>query len=58
MKQIFSELGLQQRYVEYERDAIHHIEAMISQLDEGEGMPKAVFESILSMVVKRRKWQV
>ncbi|KAE8151525.1 terpenoid synthase [Aspergillus avenaceus] len=58
VKDMFKEIGLEKRYAEYQENVIDNINRMISDVDESEGLSKAIFERILSKCVKRNKWEV
>jgi farnesyl diphosphate synthase len=55
VKKLFDELGLEQRYKDYEERRVGEIRKMIDELDESEGLKKAVFETFLGKIYKRTK---
>jgi farnesyl diphosphate synthase len=55
VKKLFSEMGLEQRYKDYEEKRVGEIRKMIDQVDESEGLKKTVFESFLNKIYKRSK---
>lgn len=55
VKQLYNELGLEQRYQQYEEKVVGEIRKMIASIDESEGLKKQVFESFLGKIYKRSK---
>jgi farnesyl diphosphate synthase len=55
VKKLFEELGLEQRYKDYEERRVGEIRKMIDEVDESEGLKKAVFETFLGKIYKRTK---
>ncbi|KAK2067535.1 hypothetical protein P8C59_001271 [Phyllachora maydis] len=55
IKKLYSEMGLEQRYKDYEEKVVGDIRAKIAHVDESEGLKKEVFEAFLSKIYKRSK---
>jgi len=55
IKQLFNEMQLDKVYAEYEEQVVGEIRQMIDQVDESEGLKKAVFEEFLRKIYKRSK---
>ncbi|KAJ5775095.1 uncharacterized protein N7511_000106 [Penicillium nucicola] len=55
VKAIFSELGLDALYKEYEEKVVGEIREKIAAVDESKGLKKEVFESFLAKIYKRTK---
>ncbi|KAG8529901.1 uncharacterized protein KY384_005382 [Bacidia gigantensis] len=55
VKQVFKELDLPQRYLDFEEKEVARIRQMIASIDESEGLKKGVFESFLNKIYKRSK---
>jgi len=57
VKKLFDELKLEQIYKDYEEKRVGEIRKMIAEVDESEGLKRTVFESFLSKIYKRSKWE-
>jgi farnesyl diphosphate synthase len=55
VKKLFDEMRLEQIYKDYEEKRVGEIRKLIDQVDESEGLKKAVFESFLGKIYKRSK---
>jgi farnesyl diphosphate synthase len=55
VKKLFNEMGLEQRYKDYEEKRVGEIRKMIAEVDESEGLKKSVFEAFLGKIYKRTK---
>jgi len=55
VKQLFNEMQLDKVYGEYEEQVVGEIRQLIDQVDESEGLKKAVFEEFLRKIYKRSK---
>ena len=55
VKDVFEELELPKRYLDFEDREVGRIKDMISSIDEGEGLKKEVFESFINKIYKRSK---
>jgi farnesyl diphosphate synthase len=55
IKKLFDEMGLEQRYNDYEEKRVGEIKKMITEVDESEGLKKSVFEAFLGKIYKRTK---
>ena len=55
VKEVFEELQLQKRYLDFEKKEVTRINGMISRVDESEGLKSTVFESFLGKIYKRSK---
>lgn len=55
VKKLFDEMGLEQRYKDYEERRVGEIRKMIAEIDESEGLKKGVFETFLGKIYKRTK---
>ena len=55
VKDVFAELKLEQRYLDYEESEVKKIKGLISSVDESKGLKKEVFESFLNKIYKRSK---
>lgn len=55
IKQLFDELNLEQRYLDYEEKFVTDIRARIANIDESEGLKKSIFEAFLAKIYKRTK---
>ena len=55
VKKLFDEMGLEQRYKDYEEKRVGEIRKMIAEVDESEGLKKSVFEAFLGKIYKRTK---
>ena len=55
VKKIFEELKVEEVYFAYEEKAVGEIRKRISEVDEGSGLKKTVFESFLKKIYKRTK---
>jgi farnesyl diphosphate synthase len=55
VKKLFDEMGLEQRYKDYEEKRVGEIRKMIAEVDESEGLKKSVFETFLGKIYKRTK---
>jgi farnesyl diphosphate synthase len=55
VKKLFDEMGLEQRYKDYEEKRVSEIRKMIAEVDESEGLKKTVFEAFLGKIYKRTK---
>jgi farnesyl diphosphate synthase len=55
IKKLFDEMGLAQRYNDYEEKRVGEIKKMITEVDESEGLKKSVFEAFLGKIYKRTK---
>jgi farnesyl diphosphate synthase len=55
VKKLFDEMGLEQRYKDYEEKRVGEIRKMIAEVDETEGLKKSVFEAFLGKIYKRTK---
>ncbi|KAH6987630.1 isoprenoid synthase domain-containing protein [Ilyonectria robusta] len=55
IKQLFNELNLEQRYLDYEEKFVTDIRARIANIDESEGLKKSIFEAFLAKIYKRTK---
>ncbi|CAD6502101.1 BgTH12-02342 [Blumeria graminis f. sp. triticale] len=55
VKELYEELQLEQVYKNYEEKRVGEIREMIANIDESEGLRKAVFENFLSKIYKRSK---
>jgi farnesyl diphosphate synthase len=55
VKKLYDELGLEQRYKDFEEKRVGEIRELIYNVDESEGLKKAVFESFLNKIYKRSK---
>ncbi|KAH7008304.1 isoprenoid synthase domain-containing protein [Ilyonectria destructans] len=55
IKQLFDELNLEQRYLDYEEKFVKDIRARIANIDESEGLKKSIFEAFLAKIYKRTK---
>ncbi|RDA89003.1 hypothetical protein CP532_0604 [Ophiocordyceps camponoti-leonardi (nom. inval.)] len=55
VKKLYDEMGLEQRYKEFEEQRVSEIRAVIDGIDEREGLRKDVFTAMLSKIYKRSK---
>ncbi len=55
IKKLFDEMGLEQRYKDYEEKRVGEIKKMIAEVDESDGLKKSVFEAFLGKIYKRTK---
>ncbi|KAI0122903.1 isoprenoid synthase domain-containing protein [Xylariales sp. AK1849] len=55
IKKLYDELDLKSKYHAYEEKVVGEIKAKISEIDETEGLKKAVFETFLNKIYKRSK---
>ncbi|OAA58954.1 farnesyl pyrophosphate synthetase [Niveomyces insectorum RCEF 264] len=55
VKQLFDELKLEQRYLDYEEKRVGELRVQIAQIDESTGLKKGVFDAFLSKIYKRSK---
>jgi farnesyl diphosphate synthase len=55
VKKLFDEMGLEQRYNDYEEKRVGEIKKMITEVDESEGLKKSVFEAFLGKIYKRTR---
>jgi farnesyl diphosphate synthase len=55
VKKLFDEMGLEQRYKDYEEKRVGEIRKMIADVDESEGLKRSVFEAFLGKIYKRTK---
>ncbi|KAL9127818.1 MAG: hypothetical protein Q9217_003378 [Psora testacea] len=55
VKEVFQELRLRDRYLDYEQQEVGRIRALIAAVDESEGLKKEVFDSFLGKIYKRNK---
>ncbi|KAF5641532.1 Farnesyl pyrophosphate synthase [Fusarium sp. NRRL 52700] len=55
VKRIFDELHLEDHFKELEEKQVNNIQAMISHLDESQGLKKSIFETFLAKIYKRTK---
>jgi farnesyl diphosphate synthase len=55
IKKLFDEMGLEQRYKDYEEKRVGEIRNLIAEVDESEGLKKTVFETFLGKIYKRTK---
>ena len=55
MKEVFAQLKLDDVYKAYEEKRVGELKQMIANVDEGQGLKKAVFESFLGKIYKRSK---
>jgi len=55
VKRLFDEMGLEQRYKDYEEKRVSEIRKLIAEVDESEGLKKTVFEAFLGKIYKRTK---
>jgi farnesyl diphosphate synthase len=55
VKQVYSELKLDEAYLQLEEEKVSMIKQMIAQVDESEGLKKGVFEEFLRKIYKRSK---
>jgi len=55
VKQVYSELKLDEAYRQLEEEKVGMIKQMIDQVDESEGLKKGVFEEFLRKIYKRSK---
>lgn len=55
IKELFNELNLEQRYLDYEEKFVTDIRARIANIDESEGLKKSIFEAFLAKIYKRTK---
>jgi farnesyl diphosphate synthase len=55
VKKLFDEMGLEQRYKDYEEKRVGEIRKMIAEVDESEDLKKSVFEAFLGKIYKRTK---
>ena len=55
VKDVFQELELPKRYLDFEEREVSRIREMIASVDESEGLRKGVFESFLNKIYKRSK---
>ena len=53
VKRVFEELKLDEIYKAYEEEKVKEIRKLIDEVDESEGLKKAVFEGILKKIYKR-----
>ena len=55
VKEVFADLNLQQRYLDFEKAEVTKIKKLIGELDESKGLKQEVFESFLNKIYKRSK---
>lgn len=55
VKQLFDDLGLKQRFEQFEEKRAAEIRDMINNIDESEGLKKSVFDAFLAKIYKRSK---
>ena len=55
VKAVFKELGLQERYSQFEEAEVAKIRGLIASVDERQGLKKEVLESFLNKIYKRSK---
>ncbi|GAO17851.1 uncharacterized protein UV8b_06921 [Ustilaginoidea virens] len=55
VKKLYDDMGLKQRYEAFEEERAAEIRALIDQVDESEGLKKAVFDVFLAKIYKRTK---
>lgn len=54
-KQLFTDLGIEHTYAQYEEDVVSGLRTKIDRLDESRGLKKEVMSSFLAKVYKRSK---
>jgi farnesyl diphosphate synthase len=55
VKEVYTELKLDQLYAEWEEEQVGNIRKLIADMDEQEGLKKQVFEAFLQKIYKRSK---
>lgn len=55
IKKLYDDMGLEQKYKDYEEKVVGEIREKISQIDESKGLKRSVFETFLEKVYKRSK---
>jgi farnesyl diphosphate synthase len=53
VKQVYNELRLEDVYRAYEEERVRELRALIAEVDESEGLKRAVFENFLAKIYKR-----
>lgn len=55
IKKLYDDMGLEQKYKDYEEKVVGEIREKISQIDESKGLKRSVFETFLEKIYKRSK---
>lgn len=55
VKKLYTEIGLEKIYLDYEDAKVADIRKLIANVDESEGLKKEVFEAFLKKIYKRQK---